>query len=245
MLRHFGCQLPIELWHLGPTELDRRMKALVEPLGVQCVDAYQRRRVISARRLKGWSLKSYAILRSSFRQVLFLDADNVAVVNPEYLFDTKQFRETGAIFWPDRPVRTTRKARTIWWSSGLRPPQEPEFESGQVVLDKERCWGPLRLAGWFNENADFYYQYLYGDKETFHLAFRKLKQGYSLIQESVVDLSGALCQHDFKGRRVFQHRSGAKWNLGSPNRRISDFWFERECLEHLEKLRKVWDGVVK
>ena len=245
MLRHFGCQLPIELWYLGPKEMDRTMKALVEPLGVECIDATQKRRVFPARRIKGWALKSYAILYSRFRELLFLDADNVPVSSPEYLFDTPQFRETGAIFWPDRPVVTTRKARTIWWSCGLRRPHEAEFESGQMVFDKERCWQPLRLAGWFNENADFYYRYLYGDKETFHLAFRKLKRPYSLIQKSLLDLSGAFCQHDFEGRRLFQHRCGEKWNLAVSNQKIKGFWFETECLEYLTKLRKVWAGSIQ
>ena len=39
MLRHLGCTLPIELWHLGAREMTPEMRALVAPLGVRCVDA--------------------------------------------------------------------------------------------------------------------------------------------------------------------------------------------------------------
>jgi len=39
MLRKLGCALPIQLWHMGKKELDERMRALVAPLGVECVDA--------------------------------------------------------------------------------------------------------------------------------------------------------------------------------------------------------------
>src|SRR5262249_48229832 len=147
-------------------------------------------------------------------------ADNVPVVNPEFLFDTPQFRDTGAIFWPDRvPTRQRRTAR-IWRSCGLRQPKEPEFETGQLLVDKERCWRALRLALWFNENSDFYYQHVHGDKETFHLAFRKLRKLYSLVPKPLHSLEGTMCQHDFEGRRIFQHRSNNKWHLLLPNPRI-------------------------
>src|SRR6185436_18372670 len=105
-----------------------------------------------------------------------LDADNVPVVNPEFLFDTSHFKRTGAIFWPDYKKVNGTKATTIWRSCGLPKPREQEFESGQILVDKSRCWKALCLSLWFNENSDFYYRYVHGDKETFHLAFRKLKQ---------------------------------------------------------------------
>lgn len=242
MLRRLGCRLPIQLWHLGRRELDDRMRALVMPLGVECIDAFKVRRRFPARILHGWSLKPYAILHSSFREVLFLDADNVPVLNPEFLFDTPQFRATGALFWPDYGQRGNKKAAPIWRSCGLRQPREPEFESGQIVVDKARCWQALCLALWFNENSDFYYQYLYGDKETFHLAFRKLGQRYALVPTPVHTLQGTMCQHDFKGRRLFQHRNGDKWDFLLCNRPVKDFWFENECRKYGVQLQKLWDG---
>lgn len=48
-----------------------------------------------------WVLKPWALLNSSFRHVLMLDADSFPVTNPEFLFETPQYRDTGAIFWPD------------------------------------------------------------------------------------------------------------------------------------------------
>jgi hypothetical protein len=146
MLRRLGCRLPIELWHLGPKELDDPIRALVASLGVKCVDAFRMRRRFPVRRLRGWELKPYAILHSPFREVLLLDADNVPVVNPEFLFDTPQFHSTGAIFWPDYTRDKNQKAAAIWRSCGLREPREPEFETGQIVLDKKRCWSALCLT---------------------------------------------------------------------------------------------------
>src|SRR5688572_20721284 len=103
MLRRLGCRLPIELWHLGRGEFSVEMETLLLPMGVRCVDAQKVRKKFPVRMLGGWQLKPYAILQSAFREVLLLDADNLAVVNPEFLFETPEFKETGALFWPDYP----------------------------------------------------------------------------------------------------------------------------------------------
>jgi len=242
MLRRLGCRLPIQLWHLGKEEADAAIFDLLRPLGVECIDAHAVGRCQPMRSLGGWQLKPYAILHSSFREVLLLDADNVPVVNPEFLFATPEFKASGALFWPDYDCKRNSKNLAIWRSCGLRPPKEREFETGQILLDKQRCWRALRLTLWLNENSDFYYRYLHGDKETFHLAFRKLKQKYSLVSHPIHPLPRVMCQHDFQGRRIFQHRNLDKWNLFLHNLRIEDFWFEKECRDDVARLQRLWDG---
>ncbi len=240
ILRQLGCRLPIQLWHLGPRELDRGMRELVAPLGVECMDASQVRRRHPVRRLGGWELKPYALLYSPFAEVLLLDADNVPVQNPEFLFDVPEYRSTGAVFWPD--YGRSPKAQPIWRSSGVRRPAEPEFETGQILLDKRRVWSALRLAMWFNEHSDFYYHHFRGDKETFHLAFRKLRQTYSLVPHRIRTLSGTMCQHDFTGARLFQHRNTDKWNLFLRNKHVPGFRLEPDCRRHITRLQRLWDG---
>jgi hypothetical protein len=236
MLRQLGCTLPIQLWHLGSGEMTLHMKSLVRPLNVECMDALELQKTFPVRRLGGWEVKPYAIIHSPFREVLLLDADNVPVANPEYLFQTPEFQETGAIFWPDYDHQSDKTA-AIWKSVGVSKPKEPEFESGQILVDKKRCWDALQLSLWFNANSDFYYQYIHGDKETFHLAFRKVKKRYSLIKKPIHTLSGTMCQHDFNGARIFQHRNLLKWTLEAENRRVNGFWFEEECLKYLAALK--------
>jgi ADP-heptose:LPS heptosyltransferase len=242
LLRHFGCRLPIQLWHLGPNEVDQQMRSLLAPLGVECVDALRMRKRFPARILNGWELKPYAILHSRYRELLLLDADNMPVANPDYLFESPQFTECGAIFWPDFPLARTKRGTAIWRSCGLRQPDEPEFETGQIVVDKQRCWSALCLTMWFNENSDFYYRYIHGDKETFHLAWRKLRRPYALVPKSVHSLAGIMCQHDFRGKRIFQHRSRDKWDLFLINKRIRGFRFEKECRNYILRLQRLWDG---
>jgi hypothetical protein len=51
-----------------------------------------------------------------------------------------------------------------------------------------------------------------------------------------------MCQHDFNGRRIFQHRNLAKWSLrGNPQ--IPGFSQEPECLGFIEQLVPYWTGI--
>ena len=243
MLRRAGCKLPIELWHLGPREIDNRMRDLVAPLGVVCVDGLEMRKKHPARILNGWELKAYSLLHCKFEEVILFDADNVPIVNPEYLFETKQYQETGAIFWPDL-LRLARE-RQIWSYCGVSYRDEPEFESGQIVVNKKTCWKALNLSMWYNEHSDFYYQYILGDKETFHMAWRKLGQRYTMIPTPVILKAGVMYQHDLKGDVIFQHRNELKWRYYEDNPEAPGFMFHAECIEYVEQLRNLWPGFVE
>lgn len=240
MLRGLGCHLPIELWHRGDGEMDSDMRSLVQPLDVRCVDALPIAKENPPRRLGGWGLKAFALVHSSFAEVLLLDADNVPVKNPQYLFETIAYQQSGALFWPD--FGRTDESVPVWRSCGLEAPSTPEFESGQIMVDRRRCWKALRLALWFNEHQDFYYRYIYGDKETFHLAFKKLGTPFTLIPHPIHRLEATMCQHDPDGHRLFQHRNTDKWNLFLRNRTVEDFWFEPECRQYVQELARKWDG---
>lgn len=240
MLRQFGCELPVELWYLGVREMDAHMISLVKELGVECIDAFERRKEAPCRILGGWELKCFAILHSAFEEVMLLDADNVPVRNPEYLFDERQYRETGAVFWPD--VSWSEGSKVIWRLLGMERPSHAEFESGQILVNKRTCWKALNLSLWLNENSDFFYRYLHGDKETFHLAFRKLNQPFVLVATPVQILPGTMCQHDLEGRRLFQHRNTDKWNLFARNPKVAGFWHEEDCRRHLVELQQRWSG---
>jgi hypothetical protein len=237
MLRKLGCALPVELWHLDG-EITDTMRDIVAPLGVLCVNASRVRERWPARILNGWELKPYAIIHSQFREVLLLDADNVPVNDPEYLFDCEPYKQTGAIFWPD--YGRLGSDRLIWQVMDVPYRDEPEFESGQIVVDKSRCWKALQVTMHLNEWSDFYYRHIHGDKETFHMAWRKLDQEYSMPPYGIHSLAATMCQHDFDGNRLFQHRNMRKWSLMSSNEPIEDFKHEAACLEFLEDLRKQW-----
>lgn len=243
MLRYLGVSLPIELWHLDG-EMDSYMAALMAPWGVTCVDARERGRTLprQPRILNGWELKPFALLHSHFEETLLLDADNVPVMHPEILFVTPQYLETGAIFWPD--FGRMEETRGMWRATGVPFRDEPEFESGQIVVDKSRAWRALNLTVHYNEHSDFYYQHVHGDKCTFRFAWHRTQTPFAMPPYPIHALDATMCQHDFWGRRIFQHRNFDKWRLDGQNRAIEDFWFEDGCLKFLSELRDQWSGQV-
>jgi len=245
MLRRLGCTLPIECWYLGSGEYDAAWADLVRPLGVTCIDAHQVRDsqtdswLHRHKRLFGWELKPYAIMHSRFQEVLYLDADNVPVVDPTYLFDTPEYGQAGTVFWPD--FGRLGKDRLAWKVFGDIPYRdEPEVESGQILLDKSRVWPCLVLCHWYMQNSNnFYFHHVHGDKEVFHLAWRRLGLEYAMPRRGIDALAGTMCQHDFQGQRVFQHRNMRKWTLhGNPP--TPGFLYETECLEYLADLCGRW-----
>ena len=237
LLRHLGCALPIEVWHLGVAEISAEMRALLAEHGVVCVDGLAVRRRHPVRRLGGWELKCFALLHCAFAEVLLLDADNCPVRDPSFLFAAPEYKKTGAVFWPD--YKGFARGQAVWEASGISYRDEPEFESGQILVNKARCWRALHIAMHLNEHSDWWYRLIHGDKDTFHLAWRKIGQPYAMPDAAPLALESTILQHDFAGERLFQHRNFAKWKL-EQNPHITGFRLERECLGFLADLWERW-----
>lgn len=231
-LRASGCTLPVQLWYLGAGEMSSRDLSLAATLGVTCVDAHQVRQRRPARILNGWELKPYAVINSTFAEVLSLDADNVVVRDPTDLFQSPSYRREGALFWPDRGCLA--KEREIWSVCRVPYRREPEFDSGQMVIDKNRCWRPLQLAMHYNEYSDFYYKHMFGDKDTYHFAWRFLGVEYGMIAHPLRHVDDVFHQHDERGEKRFQH--GVKWNLSQAHRYRREYLFQDECIGFLDEL---------
>lgn len=254
MLRRvLDCRLPIQVWYLGPHEMSPGMIELLQRFDVECVDALADHESYPMRVIRGWAYKPFAMLHSPFKDVIFLDADNVPLIDPAIMLSSPEYRATGALFWPD--LRSLGQENPIWEICRVSYRDEPEFETGQMVIDKERCWSALHLTLHLNEHADFYYRHTQGDKETFHMAWRKLDQPYSMPTDRpywVVgstnpgdpEFASVLQQRDFTGRTIFHHRSGAKWTAWGQNFSVPGFAHEAACLEALRELRQLWDGHV-
>jgi hypothetical protein len=253
-LRHVGCALPVQLWHLAG-ELTPRMIALIEPLGAVCVNADAVARSSPFRFLhghwwKGWQLKPYAVAHCSFEEVLLLDADCYPVRDPGFLFEWRQYQERGAVFWPDLTSSSgllAMAARTVF---GVEPGR-PAFESGQVLIDKRRSWPELQLTLWYNAHADFVYHHLWGDKDTFNLAWNQLGRAYAMPHKHATWDTHTIVQYDGDGAPLFQHRCRDKFRLdgeafpGSPQQFAENHFnprlaHEEFCFQARDELRRLW-----
>jgi len=216
VLRHVGCHVPVELWHLNG-EITPRMRELVGTLGVTLIDAdaaaaRQPFRFLEGHWWKGWQLKAYALANSAFEEVLLLDADCYPTRNPESIFTSAAYLRHGSIFWPDYPTSAGLMTPAQWQVFGLEP-RQPPFESGQMLVHKGRCWRELQLTLWFNGQADYVYNHLWGDKDTYNLAWRQLRRDYGMLWPCAGWDTHTLLQYDERGEVLFQHRCRDKFRL--------------------------------
>ena len=170
-IKRLDVALPIEVWH-RPGELSGNQIAHIERIGPNI------RTRILADNVTGWAIKPFAIARSAFAEVLWIDADNVPVRDPSFLFEDTEYIEKGSLFWRD--VSGADRAQLwhpqapVWAIFGVPYNDSEEFDSGQLLIDKRKCWAELGLTCHFNAHANFYYRFVSGDKDTFRFAWQKL-----------------------------------------------------------------------
>lgn len=209
-IRAHGCDLPIQVWYLGDRgEFDIRMARALDPYGVgwMCANSWQRSRSIPRRILGGWEMKPFAALHAPFKEVICLDADSYPVYNPEVFMAHPEYMRVGASFWPDQQ----KLEHGQWERFGLPWHDEQAFESGQYIVDKSRHYKALWLTDWMNDYSDYVYKHIYGDKDTFHLAWRKAGHECCIPTTHPGWHHVAFLQKDFDGRTLFVHRTRDKF----------------------------------
>lgn len=244
MLREQGCQLPVEIWYIGQDEIVLPIMNMLENLNAVCKDITN----YFHYPIKSYEVKVHAIVASSFKEVMLLDADNVVFKNPEFLFDTDEFIQTGALFWPD--IQTFPRKNIMWKVLGLPAQIVRAQESGQIVINKELCWVPLQLCLHMNKNSEFFYKQVYGDKDTFFLSWKALNYPYTMVphmpgvlkKSSIDDTYGyGQIQRDLLGNPLFCHTTVLNWAERNtfeplftyytlPDKHIDDFRVTQETI---------------
>ncbi|KAI2692415.1 CAZyme family GT71 [Penicillium roqueforti] len=189
--RLLGCDLPIEIMYLGDRDLNEDFRTKLEALsGVTTRDLSV---MVNDEgwQLNGWAGKPFSMLLSSFREVMFIDADSLFFINPELLFDDPEYLRTGALFFRDRKIMPESKRE---WLQKILPPPISESvqqsrmwtgesghmqESGVVVVDKWMHFVALLLVCRMNgpdrdgNGGDIKgtYDMVFGDKETFWIGW--------------------------------------------------------------------------
>ncbi|RLN10382.1 hypothetical protein BBJ28_00024662 [Nothophytophthora sp. Chile5] len=231
------CRLPIELW-FRPKEMHNAPGSLLAL--EQLATATQAIGITSFHEIEdvkvtGFGTKVHAIYHSFFERVLFLDADNVPVRDPSFLFESQEFLETGAVFWPDfwHPKHTIFNihGQSLLWELLDQPFVNMfEQESGQLLVDRRRHAAPLELVSFYTFHRPNHLDTLklaHGDKDLFRLAWLKLQTPFHMIETPPAVagkvFNGSFCgvtmvQHDAQGEMLFLHRNSRKL-LGEPKRK--------------------------
>jgi hypothetical protein len=232
---------PIQVWHLGG-EISDEMRLLLEDMKVEVVDAESIVGRFPARISGGWPLKPYAIAQSRFREVLYLDADTVPLVDPRHVFDWDAYHQHGMLLWPD--LIDLKASNPIWNTLGLEPRDCLSVDAAVLAVDKQRAWDVLTFAVLLNEHADAVYGSLYGDKDTFLLSVLLVDRKPAIIPHRPFAFDIDLVQRDPAGDPFIHHRTGSKWNLSGPNAPLAREALMPHCDEALADLRQSWSGVV-
>ncbi len=236
-----GSQLPVELVHSGEHELPPACREFFErsfaPL--VCVDLQRTPLPPGDERLRGagFAIKPFALLASSFPEILLLDADCVPLRDPAPLFDAPRYRASGNLFWSDswllsvqvdhpHPLRIfalrdgvdRRSAQSLnprifdlleLPRPATRERVSYETEAGQLLVDRARVQRALRGACFLNARARWLYRYLHGDKDSYRLGFAAAGLPFEQIQQPPAH-AGVLLRGRFLGRAFLQPLPGGE-----------------------------------
>ena len=213
MLRRTGSHLPVEVFLATRDEYEEYICNTILPsLDAKCtvlsdvLDA-----VPKSNKIQKYQLKPFAMIFSSFEEILFLDADAFPIVEPELLFEKSPFKDTKFVTWPDFWSST---ASPFYYeiSSQQIPPMDSRqtTKSGEVVISKKTHLRTLLLATYYKFwGPTHYYRLLTqgasgeGDKETFIAAAMSLGEPFYQVSERICAM-GHRTESGFAGSAMAQ-----------------------------------------
>ncbi|KAJ6119588.1 hypothetical protein N7523_003868 [Penicillium sp. IBT 18751x] len=230
MLRRSGSTLPVEVYMKDTEEWEKRICNEVLPeMNAKCLVIGD---VVGKEPIAHYQLKIFAILFSSFEEVIWMDADCFPLHKPEELLDSEPYTSTGMVTWPD-----------FWFSSASplyyqvsKQPVPPmtsrqSTEAGVILVSKKTHFTPLLLAAYYNfHGPSVYFRLLTqggpgeGDKETFTAAAAALQAPYYTVSEKVQPIGhfdsikhsgSAMVQSD--PREDYALTSQGKWRINDPS----------------------------
>ncbi|KAL4918041.1 mannosyltransferase putative-domain-containing protein [Aspergillus aurantiobrunneus] len=227
MLRRTGSELPVEVFLANDDEYEPFICDVVLPsLNARCVvlshilDATPK--VID---IQKYQFKLFAMLFSSFDEILFLDADSFPLLQPESLFTNEPFRSRNMVTWPDFWASTVSSyyyeiASQPAPTPGIRPRQSSE--SGEILLSKKSHTKTLLLSTYYNLWGPSYYYALLsqgatgeGDKETFVAAAIAVNEPYYQVTEDIVAIGHKIGRGSLAGSAMVQFDPAEDYALHS------------------------------
>jgi len=177
MLRRTGSKLPVQLFLDFTSDYDEDICENVLPrLGAECLIMEKLWKTTpTLPKLKKYQFKVFALLFSTFQEILFLDADCWPIRRPDYLFAAEPYRSHGLVTWPDFWLSTS--SPLFYGITGTELPSMDErrsSESGIMLYNKAKHARSLLLSAYYNFHGPSHYYPLLsqgatgqGDKETF------------------------------------------------------------------------------
>lgn len=212
MLRKTGCTLPVELF-VGFNDHDPYLcNELLPSLNARCIQLEDYLGQEETRNIARYQYKIFAIIFSSFEDILFLDADDYPVANPERLFTNEPYISSGLVTWPDFWASSASK-HLFEIQNRTVPPMNDQAstESGQLLVSKRSHGQALLMAMYYNFYGPNYYYPLMsqggpgeGDKETFIAGAQVVNAPYYQVKKCV-DTAGYSQDGHYHGVAMLQY----------------------------------------
>jgi hypothetical protein len=120
----------------------------------------------------GFAIKALALYHAKeyYQHVMWMDVDSLPLTTPESLFESEAYTTKGNMFWPDFFSGWVNEAIYDALTT-FKPSEVADTESGQLLLDTCRHADVLQYVHALNQQSAVTYDYMFGDKDTFRLAF--------------------------------------------------------------------------
>jgi len=197
--------LPIQILYHGEAELPRAYRKALKKIERSDIEFVDMTYLLDTAPLglenAGLAIRPFAMLASSFSQVILLDTDVIFLQKPEFLFFTqKGLWATGTLLFHDRLVgkgefegrhewlrhqmRKHEPSETLQKSIAMREGYGHEAASGMVLIDKGKLDNLMGLlhACWQNTKdvrERETYMHLEGDKESYWLGLELSGSSYT------------------------------------------------------------------
>ncbi|KAK2764873.1 hypothetical protein FQN54_008570 [Arachnomyces sp. PD_36] len=214
MLRQTVSQLPMEVFLASPDEYESFICEIVlRALNARCVilsDILDS--VASTSKISHFQFKPFAMLFSSFEEILFLDADAFPLEDPESLFTSEPFVSRGMVTWPDFWYGS---ASPLYYNIASQPipptTERASTESGELLISKKTHSETLMLATYYNYYGPSHYYSLFsqggageGDKETFISAAAVMGQPFYQVSEFICAIGHEKAEGGMAGSGMVQ-----------------------------------------
>jgi alpha 1,2-mannosyltransferase len=254
MLRRTGCKMPVEVFINDWSNQDESICDTVLPsLNARCMvisDIYDK--ATGVKQPDHYQYKIFAILFSSFQNILFLDSDAFPAYDPTDLFTKAPYTTHGLVTWPDYWVQTI-SAHFYHIAAIPEVPSQSRLstESGQLLLNKDLHRESLLMMVYYNYyGPDYYYKLLSqgspgaGDKETFVQAALAVNLPYYQVRTAPGGL-GRVINNKFKGTGILQADPTLDYAYLTPMRshiHKAELWHDADLPQpnpHPDSLHKV------
>ena len=259
-IRRVDRQLPIELWLPDGDETVLSVENL-EYLKNNFVQLRNFKEIYSGLKEfklpKSFELKIYALLFSDFKEVLLLDSDNLPISSVEALFNDDDYIKHGSLHWMDFWISTSDPSSHI--ILGNTSIVDHSYESGQILINKEKTWPALLLSLYMTINAAIFFPltvgYMgFGDKEILPAALRFLDIEYGVVKHGPDHVGvfeqgnvwgikriygNTMLQHDPEGHPLFLHSNLGKWSPHVPTRLSSYVFRWSGSILHGSRIRQL------